>query len=543
MSFYDALNKTKVSPIVSIIFVLLIGFLSFYVNNARIQINDILEIDQALHDLLFIDKEIDSVLHKDMKFYNYDTIKDLSERMIDKTVYIKNINIDVKDENIKSQTENIKNSVSLKLELLEDFKSSNSILNNSYRYISILYKQLNPNDYDKKYTQMQNDILVNILSLSNDNTISLSSVHQKLYNMRSKKYEQITENRYFLLHAKIVLEYYLKIQELRFKSKSLNLSAQIEELTIDYDKYSENLLNGIGFVIMFFVVLIITFLIVVLRFGHHLEVTVKLRTRELKHLNENLEERVRLEVEKSTQQEKQMVQQSRSAAMGEMMGAIIHQWKQPLNALSVANSGTKLALMVGDIPKEEIEKTTNIIEKQIGIMNSTMEDFRNFFKPQKLRTYNVNNSINDVINLIGKIYETSNVFIKVDLSDGVSTSGYPNELNQVIINILNNARDIIQETNCEIRDIFVKTFTEDDKVVITISDCAGGVPEDIIDKIFEPYVTTKSDDKGTGIGLDMSKTIVEKVNGSISVKNVVTTIDEIDYSGAQFRIELNLTQS
>ena len=268
-------------------------------------------------------------------------------------------------------------------------------------------------------------------------------------------------------------------------------------------------------------------------------ITLIRRETQLLDANEILEQRVKEEVEKNISQQKQMTQQSRSAAMGDMMGAIIHQWKQPLNGISIASSAIDMQVLMDDFDKELITSNTKSIANQIENMNTTMNDFRNFFKPQSESCYEISSCINDVNKMIGTVFAINKVNIKPDINDSVITSGYPNELNQVIINILNNARDIIEETKCEIRDVFVKTFVEDGKAIITITDCAGGVPEDIIDNIFDPYVTTKSDDKGTGIGLDMSKTIIEKVNGNISVSNVITNIEGKEYKGAQFRIELN----
>jgi signal transduction histidine kinase len=119
--------------------------------------------------------------------------------------------------------------------------------------------------------------------------------------------------------------------------------------------------------------------------------------------------------------------------------------------------------------------------------------------------------------------------------------GYKNELVQVIINIFNNARDIIIEVDPKIKIIFVTTYQKDKNAFITITDCAGGVPLDIIDTIFEPYITTKNDDKGTGIGLDISKNIIEKADGELCVSNTTTTIDDIDYKGACFTIKLPLS--
>ncbi len=269
--------------------------------------------------------------------------------------------------------------------------------------------------------------------------------------------------------------------------------------------------------------------------------SISLIRRETQLIDENivLDEKVKDEVAKNIQNEKQMTQQSRSAAMGDMMGAIIHQWKQPLNGISIANSAIEMQVLLDDFDKELIMAHTKSINLQINNMNTTMNDFRNFFRPQEESCYNVNQCIKEVDKMIGTIFAIDKVNIVIDTEDKVITSGYPNELSQVIINILNNARDIIIEKECKVTNIFIKTFYEGNNSVITITDCAGGVPENIIDNIFDPYVTTKSDDKGTGIGLDMSNTIIEKVNGKLTVENVLTTVNDIGYKGAQFRIELN----
>ena len=268
-------------------------------------------------------------------------------------------------------------------------------------------------------------------------------------------------------------------------------------------------------------------------------VTLIRREKELKDANEVLDAKVKAEVEKNRTKEKLLVQKSRTAAMGEMMGAIIHQWKQPLNGISIASSAIEMHIIMDDFDKDLLSKQTASISKQIEYMNTTMNDFRDFFKEQPKSCYEIGSCVSEVLKLIGKVYETQYIKFDIDMPSKLYVTGYPNELNQVIINIFNNARDIILEKEPEIKTIFIKTFTEDENIVMTITDCAGGVPEDIINKIFDPYVTTKTDDKGTGIGLDMSKSIIEKVDGSLTVSNVITNVDGIDYKGAMFMIKLH----
>lgn len=264
------------------------------------------------------------------------------------------------------------------------------------------------------------------------------------------------------------------------------------------------------------------------------------RENELLSANEILDKRVKREVEKNLHKEKQLIQQNRTASMGEMMGAIIHQWKQPLNSISIANSSIDMHILMDDFDKELLSRQTQNISTQITYMSQTMNDFRNFFKTQPKVCFNLSNSINDVYKLIGRIYEIQKITFEKELEDDLIVDAFPNELNQVIINIFNNARDAIIENEPEIRKIIVKTYKEDKYAVMSIKDCAGGIPENIISKVFEPYVTTKSDDKGTGIGLDMSKNIIEKVDGTIEARNVITNVDNKEYKGAEFIIKLTL---
>jgi signal transduction histidine kinase len=263
------------------------------------------------------------------------------------------------------------------------------------------------------------------------------------------------------------------------------------------------------------------------------------RENELLTANEFLDAKVKEEVEKNLEKEKLLVQQSRTAAMGEMIAAITHQWKQPLNTISMANSGIGLHVSMEDFDSKYLNEQTSCIDDQIQYMNTTLNDFKNFFKIQPKSCFDIGNNVNEVIRLIGKVYEVQKINIVTDFKEKIYVDGYPNEFNQVLINILNNARDVILEKDPDIKDIVIKTYKEGNTAVMTITDYAGGIPEDIIHNIFDPYVTTKCDEKGTGIGLDMSRSIIKKVNGTLEVKNVITRIGDIGYKGAQFTIKLD----
>jgi C4-dicarboxylate-specific signal transduction histidine kinase len=271
---------------------------------------------------------------------------------------------------------------------------------------------------------------------------------------------------------------------------------------------------------------------------HHkiLEQTVKEKTEELRILNSQLEERVKEEVSKNIQQEKVLIQQARTSAMGEMMGAIIHQWKQPLSVINAVNNDIILKMRMDILANNNIEDATRAISSQIKHMTNTMDDFRNFFKPTKKQNFKLKVCIDNVVTMIGDLLRGKGIVLNIDIVDDVCSSGYPNELTQVFINILNNARDVIEERKPQNLNIDIKVYKDGDNATISITDYAGGIPEDIIDVVFDPYITTKPEDKGTGIGLDMSKTIINKAEGDIKAIN----IEKDGYKGASFIINLPL---
>ncbi len=158
--------------------------------------------------------------------------------------------------------------------------------------------------------------------------------------------------------------------------------------------------------------------------------------------------------------------------MGEMMSAIVHQWKQPLNIMSIANSSLQLDIMMDNINKENLQKQTDNIEKQIDHMNNTMNDFRSFFKPSQKSEFYIKQVVDDVIHLIGAIYKSNGVNIIANVDDECKTLGYQSELSQVFINVLNNARDVIIEKNPDIKNILIETSQKSGKVLIKIKDFA-----------------------------------------------------------------------
>lgn len=249
-------------------------------------------------------------------------------------------------------------------------------------------------------------------------------------------------------------------------------------------------------------------------------------------LNRSLEERIVQAVDDLRRKDQMLILQDRLAVMGEMINNIAHQWHQPLNMLGLMIQQLPLFYQSGEISEEMLKGYVGESMELITHMSQTIEDFRNFFRPDKEKvTFSVNQVIARTLALIVKSFKDHNIGIALHTEDDLMANGHPNEYAQVLLNILMNARDELVGHNVDAALISIHAFVEGGISVVTITDNAGGISDEIIDRLFDPYFTTKSPDKGTGIGLFMSKTIIEKsMGGSLTVRNTG--------SGAEFRIEV-----
>ncbi len=249
---------------------------------------------------------------------------------------------------------------------------------------------------------------------------------------------------------------------------------------------------------------------------------------KISQLNLTLEDRIKLEVHKNRQKDKQIIEQSRLAQMGEMISMIAHQWRQPLAAISATSGTLTIKARLNNIDKDTVLELSKNISEYSYHLSSTINDFRDFFKSNKNKqdiTYD--ELIKDVLSIVEDSIINKNITIIKNLNSKVIFNTYSNEIKQVILNIIKNAEDILIDNNISTPAI---TITTQDNI-LTISDNAGGVPTDIITKIFDPYFSTKTKKDGTGIGLYMSKIIIDDhCNGKLSVLN--------DNNGAIFKINL-----
>ena len=236
---------------------------------------------------------------------------------------------------------------------------------------------------------------------------------------------------------------------------------------------------------------------------------------------------IRYDVTKSIELARQMqekdrflFQQSRLAAMGEMIGNIAHQWRQPLNELGITVYQMKKYCLNKQEDKflESYNHSKDVIRK----MSCTIDDFRNFFNPNKDRkSFLVKNAIDEMLRLMQGTIQKHKIHVEVKCEKSVSIYGYINEFTQVMLNLINNSKDAYNQRKIKNREIKIIVNRDNkENVLIIYSDNAKGINEDIIDKIFDPYFTTKHSSQGTGLGLYMSEMIVKKsMNGNIKVYN------------------------
>jgi len=235
-----------------------------------------------------------------------------------------------------------------------------------------------------------------------------------------------------------------------------------------------------------------------------------------------------------------LAHQSKMAAMGEMIGNIAHQWRQPLSTISTITTGIKVQREMGITDNKLENDALQRINKHVQYLSQTIDDFRNFFEPNKEAIeFKIDDLFKKVFDLIEIQYSMKDIVFIKEIDD-IEIYTLDNELLQVLINVLNNARDALEKINNE-KYIFINTRIENKNLIIEIKDNGNGINEKILDKIFEPYFTTKEKSQGTGIGLFMSEQIVIKhLKGSINVSNVKYEYKGQEYKGALFEIVLPL---
>ena len=247
-------------------------------------------------------------------------------------------------------------------------------------------------------------------------------------------------------------------------------------------------------------------------------------------------------IEENSQQQHILFQQSKMAAMGEMLGNIAHQWRQPLSVITTASTGMRLQKELEVLDDESFEQSITNITNSALYLSKTIDDFRNFFKTDKLETdFNIQDTFEKVFKLTNGQFSHNDITFDKNIEE-IKLFGLENELIQALINILNNSKDALMEIEKPIpRLIFIDVYKENEKIIIKIKDNAGGIDEKIIDKVCEPYFTTKHQSKGTGIGLYMTSEIIKKhMNGTFKITNTEVNYENKIYKGLQTTIEVSI---
>jgi signal transduction histidine kinase/ABC-type nitrate/sulfonate/bicarbonate transport system substrate-binding protein len=301
-------------------------------------------------------------------------------------------------------------------------------------------------------------------------------------------------------------------------------------------RYKSTLDYSLTFKVIF-VMLIIFFIMMYYQrklknFNRELEKQVNEKTKELREVNESLEATVKEKVAELIQKDELLTTQSKQAVMGEMISMIAHQWRQPLNTITLQISNLQLKEMMGEkIESEELSKTLQNISNAIVYLSNTIDDFKTYFHPNKeLSEIKVSELLQRVLSFIEPRAKKANVRIYVRGAKDTTVKVYINELIQVLLNLLNNAIDAYEKGDFTTKEIIITVQKQDNRLLITVSDKAGGIKKEHLQRLFEPYFSTKGKN-GTGLGLYMSKMIIEKhFGGSIDV--------HVQDGGTEFIVEI-----
>lgn len=374
--------------------------------------------------------------------------------------------------------------------------------------------------------------------------------NQQLYEL-SESEDQITQ----IIEYKIPHNTQIDFKE--FTSVAFNLNALLHhaiELRIEIINLKKSATNSLFRTSLFFIAILVAIIvlttlifsqIIISSIGDlysSLEDIILQKTKELRNINEHLQERIDEEVKASRQKDQIMYQQARLASIGEMIQNIAHQWRQPLNSLVLLIQSFKSKFDHNKLTQEFIKNQTQNALRIAHNMSETIENFRNFFHPNTEKTnFSIQKSIQDSIDILAPNLESKNITTHIQSPEEIFAFGYENAFTQVILNLINNTSDAISSSQIKQGIIQINIARQGNTATIIFQDNAGGIKVGEIDKIFEPYFTTKHKSVGTGVGLYMVKQIIEEQMGGKIIAQNTRWIDEVtyqEYYGAQFKITL-----
>ncbi|MEA1893370.1 MAG: cache domain-containing protein [Campylobacterota bacterium] len=348
---------------------------------------------------------------------------------------------------------------------------------------------------------------------------------------QSKWYKNSLDGYYYYGKYYKPLDWYLIYGFDISKMSEKELQKQIE-LENMLDNELKTIMKVSAYIVIFVIILSMLLSRKIYKIFSHYNEEVQKRTDELEKLNESLEQRVAQELKAHREKDKMLIQQSKMAEMGDMLSMIAHQWRQPLNQMSYLFINIDSAYEYEELTKEYLDEKLKEGNDLLEFMSVTIDDFRNYFRPDKDKEFVlVSDIVAASVALMQKSLTIDNIEIELDTDGRDLTHIYKNEFIQVMLNLIKNAKDVLIYKQIQNPKIIIRTKCKREKLIVEVCDNGGGIDEAIIDRIFEPYFSTKDKNSGTGLGLYMSKMIIEEhLDGKLSAYNA--------QDGACFSIEI-----
>ncbi|MDD3009166.1 MAG: HAMP domain-containing sensor histidine kinase [Arcobacter sp.] len=455
------------------------------------------------------------------------------------------------------ELENIKDTYQVNIqETLNDIEKKQISYEQANEVLKLGLEIINKNwDLYKNQIKIENKELlttfIKLFIIKEENYYENNTLKSSILKNIDKKMQIIKE-----LIAKINLEkndeFYSNL-DLEINALSIYLTSLINydlSLAINEKRNTDKIFNIILIfsIISIFIVFLFSIILsfyIINHFKHlhnSLEEKVKEKTKELQELNNYLETKISKEVAQNRKKDIIMFQQARFASLGEMLNNIAHQWRQPLGSITMIIQSFQTKMSLGKLTPSLVEEKVNDALLLASNMSNTLDDFRNFFSPNKIKSeFSIKNCIEHSIELSKYFLNQEEIKVELKVRKDVKINSYYNELSHVFLNIISNSKDALS-SNVDKNDRIIKIIVNKFKnsLVVNILDNGGGIPSEVLPKIFEPYYTTKYKSAGTGIGLYMSKQIIEKhMNGEIFCKNILHKIkDDKVFNCSLFTIKI-----
>ncbi len=613
--------------VLSILVITSIGGLIFNFQLSKKKLDEMLNVNMSFNTILSVNRKLDRFLYKNINYTNFDIINAQMDRT---AVYIAQISDKTYENKIlEKDILLLASKFKTKLELLERFKTTIAVINNSYKYIQTFPQ--------KNINQQRYNILKDLLSLDTKDEQDIGAIKAKLLDLKAN--DPIDKE--IKMHSNVILEAYTKLNRIKKDIERLDIQNNLNSLIKKYLLTVEQVRSNYKLIITFTILsMLVTVSLLIFyyyetikktmeaaRFKKAVEnsdniVVVTDKDQKITYINEsfikatgyskneilgntpsilksglqsesfykklndtiysgekwngefiNVDKNGRRRYEKASitpifdnkgeivnflaiklditeevmnkqklEENKQLlIHQTKMAALGEMLENIAHQWRQPLSTITTVASAIQIKKDMEMLNDEEFKKSTDSIISNAEYLSKTIDDFRNFFKKdKKLQKFDLYDAVMKAQNISSSKFKSKYVR-QVSNLEKVDVIGLEGEMVQVILNLYSNAVDAFTEKDPDKNIIFTDLYIQDQNAVLSVRDTAGGIPEENLTRVFEPYFTTKHKSQGTGIGLYMTHEIVQKTfKGIIDVKNTLSSYNGKEYEGAQFTVLIPL---